>query len=133
MKALTIRQPWADAITHGSKRVENRTWTTNYRGQILIHAGATDDRHAILPFGENTARRNYPDTRSAILAVANLTDCHAYADCCEPWGNWDVYHWQLSNVRPLQQPVPCKGRLGFWTPPAEVLAAVEKQLAEVSA
>jgi hypothetical protein len=39
MKCLSIRQPWAWAILHGGKRIENRTWNTTYRGPILLHAG----------------------------------------------------------------------------------------------
>ena len=40
MKALSIRQPWAWLIVHGSKRVENRSRRTHYRGPVLIHASA---------------------------------------------------------------------------------------------
>jgi hypothetical protein len=41
-KALSIRQPWAYAICHLSKRVENRAWKhpPSYRGPLLIHASA---------------------------------------------------------------------------------------------
>lgn len=39
MKALTIKQPYASLIVDGIKDIENRTWKTNYRGRILIHAG----------------------------------------------------------------------------------------------
>lgn len=38
MKALSIHQPYADWIVDGSKPVENRNWTTHYRGPLLIHA-----------------------------------------------------------------------------------------------
>lgn len=39
MKALSIRQPWAEAILNLGKRVENRSWQTcHYRGPLLIHA-----------------------------------------------------------------------------------------------
>lgn len=40
MKALSIRQPWAWAILHAGKRIENRDWrgAPAYRGPILIHA-----------------------------------------------------------------------------------------------
>ena len=38
MKCLSILQPWAWAIIHGGKDVENRTWRTAYRGPLLIHA-----------------------------------------------------------------------------------------------
>jgi hypothetical protein len=41
MKALSIHQPWAWAILHAGKTVENRTWSTKYRGPLLIHASKT--------------------------------------------------------------------------------------------
>lgn len=44
-KALSIRQPYAWLIVAGHKPVENRTWTTNYRGPLLIHAGLRPHDH----------------------------------------------------------------------------------------
>ena len=38
MKTLSIRQPYATLVCAGVKRVENRSWTTDYRGRLLIHA-----------------------------------------------------------------------------------------------
>jgi hypothetical protein len=38
MKTLSVKQPHATLIYAGVKRVENRTWTTDYRGRLLIHA-----------------------------------------------------------------------------------------------
>ena len=43
MKALSVRQPWAWAIVAGWKPIENRTWATDYRGPLLIHAGRRED------------------------------------------------------------------------------------------
>lgn len=43
MKVLSIRQPWASLIVKGCKDVENRTWKTDYRGPIAIHASGTFD------------------------------------------------------------------------------------------
>ena len=43
MKALSIRQPWAWLIVHGYKDVENQSWSTDYRGPVLVHAGKTLD------------------------------------------------------------------------------------------
>jgi hypothetical protein len=39
MRTLSIRQPWAGLIVAGIKDIENRSWSTSYRGPILIHAG----------------------------------------------------------------------------------------------
>lgn len=38
METLSVKQPWASLIVCGAKDVENRTWTTPYRGRLLIHA-----------------------------------------------------------------------------------------------
>jgi len=39
MKTLSVRQPYASLVCYGIKTVENRTWKTDYRGRVLIHAG----------------------------------------------------------------------------------------------
>lgn len=38
MKAISLWQPWASAVARGAKRIETRSWATNYRGRIAIHA-----------------------------------------------------------------------------------------------
>jgi len=43
MKALTVKQPHASLIVEGIKDIENRTWKTNFRGMVLIHAGIKPD------------------------------------------------------------------------------------------
>lgn len=40
MKALTLTQPWATLVALGAKRIETRSWSTKYRGPLLIHAAA---------------------------------------------------------------------------------------------
>ena len=39
MKALTLRQPWASLVALGVKTIETRSWSTEYRGPLAIHAG----------------------------------------------------------------------------------------------
>jgi hypothetical protein len=41
MKTLSVRQPWAWLIVAGFKTIENRAWTTSYRGPLQIHASKT--------------------------------------------------------------------------------------------
>ncbi len=48
MRALSVRQPHANRIAAGAKRVELRTWATPYRGDLLICAGKQIDREAAL-------------------------------------------------------------------------------------
>ena len=38
-RALTIRQPWASLIALGVKTIGTRSWSTRYRGPLVIHAG----------------------------------------------------------------------------------------------
>src|SRR5205807_113707 len=38
LRALSLRQPWAWLVVNGYKDIENRSWRTNHRGPLLIHA-----------------------------------------------------------------------------------------------
>ncbi len=132
MRALTVMQPWANAIAHDGKTVENRTWRRDHRGPIAIHAGAgwSQNGEGILA---EILRRPTPDRAwfptGCVIAVATVTDIHEAADCCEPWGFASGFHWVLADVMPLADRVPCKGALGLWTLPDDVAAKVEQQLA----
>jgi hypothetical protein len=44
MKALTLSQPFATLVAIGAKRIETRSWSTNYRGPLAIHAAKTIPR-----------------------------------------------------------------------------------------
>jgi hypothetical protein len=82
MRALTVRQPWAWAIPHAGKDVENRTWTNRFvTGTIAIHAGygldsLEDERphhrrsHALDALGMALARRRPPQ---GLLHHSDLT------------------------------------------------------------
>jgi len=111
VRALTIRQPWAALIAHGAKRIENRTWGTAWRGTLLIHAAKSAD-----PYPDGVAWVDGADVRSAIVAVATLADIHVCDGECSPWAEAGRHHWVLSDVRPVAEPVPCKGALGLWRP-----------------
>jgi hypothetical protein len=125
LRALTIRQPWAGAIAHQTKRVENRTWKlpAKHEGaRILIHAGAQLDKNAKI-YGPNLG------VYGAVIAIATISGCHWSNDgtCCGPWGFENTYHWTLTDVVALPEPIPASGRLGIWTPaPALAAAAIEQ-------
>lgn len=46
MKAITLTQPWATLVAIGAKRIETRSWGTNYRGLLAIHAAKRFPRNA---------------------------------------------------------------------------------------
>lgn len=154
MKALTVQQPWAWAILHG-KDIENRTQLWKYRGPLAIHAGARESERGFFDARIITAAQesdsvgpgsfygtNLPTalTFSAILGVVDLVDCHPDAGCCQPWGEQSyvehggrerrrITHLVLENPRELAVPIPCKGALGLWTPPADVLDRLQEVMA----
>ena len=156
MRVLTVRQPWAWAIIHGQKDVENRTRNIagSYRGPVAIHAALADadnapdslwldamrDRATTVPRdpGKSDARWQ---PRGVVIGVVNLWAAHPDRDnglCCPnisdrhtlgdarpfDWSMREHWHLSLSNPRPLATPVPAKGRLGLWTPDADLLAAI---------
>lgn len=75
MKALSIRQPWAYAILHLGKDIENRTRNTKHRGTILIHASKTIDKEAIEEFKK--AGYELPDKfeTGGIVGSVQIVDC----------------------------------------------------------
>lgn len=145
MKAITVRQPWAWAIAYAGKDIENRSAGSSYRGPLAIHAGLTfSPRGASDPRILRSADRlNAPevDRRALpmgdIIALAELVDVHPDAECCRPWGEsfyreaggrtrTAVHHLVLEDIRPLTVPVPCRGALGLWPVPADIIADLVK-------
>lgn len=133
MKALTVRQPWAWAIAKGHKPIENRGWSTTYRGLLAIHAAKRwdDDHEEALKFVVRTIRAQgspVPHTlhdelplsgTGVVVAIVDQVDvCTARLDShlctCGPWAAVGQAHWRLANARSLAEPMPAKGRLGLF-------------------
>ena len=130
MKALSIRQPWAWLILHAGKDIENRTWQTNFRGRVLIHAakgmtaGEFDDAMefaGMVTDGFSTCGTDRLPTlhdieRGGIVGSVEIVDCvqrngrrnYQVSDWfVGPWG------FVLRNPEPLPFR-PLKGALGFF-------------------
>lgn len=128
MRALTVRQPWASAIVHGSKRVENRTRTCTPQ-LLAIHAACAGDPADGLP-------------RRAILGVARVygavllselrrqarTDPRARSELDWALGPWC---WRIDRVWCLPEPLPvARGQLGLWRLPDDVLDVLDALVRE---
>jgi hypothetical protein len=123
MKALTVKQPWANAIIRLGKDVENRSRPTSYRGPLFIHAGLTYSQEGI---DFLRARGQWPtagaNVTGKVIGTVDVVDCHHADDCgkfsksgsCSEWAMEDHYHWVLANPQPLEQPFSAKGKLGIW-------------------
>lgn len=103
MRALSIRQPHAQAILAGMKLIEYRSWPTAHRGLLLIHAGKALDREALA---------DYPALDVASLARGALVGAVDLVEV-EPDGTGG-FAWSLASPRRLMQPIPYPGRLGLF-------------------
>jgi hypothetical protein len=119
MKTLTIKQPWANLIAHGIKDIENRTWKTNYRGKVLIHAGAShmEQPWCYSPKQINFLLKNHEGFKrgenSAIIGEVEIIDC--VRDHSSIWAEKHCYNWVLANAVLYDQPIlNVKGKLSFW-------------------
>jgi len=137
MWALTIRHPWAAAIVHGPKRVENRSWklTMKYGPRwVAIHAGlAAPDPDLLRELATlwPGALDVMPMAASAghIIGVAHFAGCVPYATAAaDPWSveqpeGKASWCWVVDEVRACE-PVEAKGQLGVWKVDADVAARV---------
>lgn len=121
MKALTIRQPWASLIAEGRKRFEFRSWTTTYRGPVLIHAGLRGEMNVYRALG-----RSATDPLGYLIAIVRLVDVHLITEATLPHYIDGLpyvpyvgeYAWQLQDIQPLDKPIPYRGALGLFTVPS---------------
>jgi hypothetical protein len=92
MKAITIWQPWASLLACGAKQYETRSWKTDYRGPIAIHAAKKDVYKIMgdLPFDvvsgvfaafykaykiESGSQKLMEEVQGHIIATAELVNC----------------------------------------------------------
>lgn len=123
MKAITIKQPWASLIATGLKDIENRSWKTNYRGRVLIHAAASPVKERLAALNnkqlfdlmqrENweTEFENLPN--GAIVGSVEIVDC--VQNHSSKWAQEGFWHWVLANPVLFPEPITgVKGKLSFW-------------------
>jgi activating signal cointegrator 1 len=155
MKGLSLWQPWAQLVAIGAKKIETRSWGTDYRGPLAIHATGVFPASAKnlcmgTPFMDTLMCAGYSGTyelpRGAIVAVVNLhlvgeigrrTDGAVIVRGRElpvegdelAFGDYTPGRrgWVLTNVCALEGPVPCKGARGLWDVPPDVLALLAAQ------
>ena len=121
MKVLTIKEPWASLIAYGYKEYEFRSWKTNYRGKILIHAGKTLEKEISNVFKDY----NLEYSKGEIIAIADLTDCILVDEDFNKellnknklvYGRTNhtmKYAWKLENVKLIDK-IKINGKLGLW-------------------
>lgn len=116
MKALSLKQPWAELILQGKKKIELRKWNTKFRGKFLIHASKNPDEEAMIKFGFRDLPCGF------IVGKAELVDVREYKNGAEFEKDKDLhlssrergnFGFILKNVERAEK-IPAKGSLGFW-------------------
>jgi hypothetical protein len=139
MKAISLLQPWATLWMLGIKINETRSWKTEYRGKLFVHASlgrdGEDFYNEVRP-GLTKAAQSYLPADfhelpfGAIIGHVNLVDCISINTtlirCSSAieiaLGNYSLgrYAWRAEGSQELKKLVPCKGSLSIWQVPPEV-------------
>ena len=126
MKVVSLKEPFATLINNGFKKIETRSWKTNYRGELFIHASGKRLAKEFLTnnYVINLIKdmdMNYGN----IICKCNLVDC-VYMD--ENFINYirqnpqeyfvgeykeGRYAWILDDIEPIY-PIAAKGKLNIW-------------------
>ena len=116
MKALSLKQPFAELILQKRKTIELRNWNTKFRGEFLIHASKIPDKDAMKKFGFKDLPCGF------ILGKAKLKEVKHYKNEAEHKkdkekhladSNWGNYGFVLEDMERIK-PIPAKGKLSFW-------------------
>lgn len=115
MKAISLRQPWANFIRDGRKTIETRRWKTKYRGPLLIVSAKTVDHEAMKQWN---VRPGGELPLGAIVAAINLKDIHEMTQDDEQAAMCSVYPranaWEFDLIYPFKKSVPAKGALSIF-------------------
>jgi hypothetical protein len=127
MKVIVIRQPWAWLIVNGIKDIENRSWTTRYRGTLLIQASASLPTKRNLEEIRLFARKQRVELpedfeTGGIVGMVQLEDC--VTSSRSKWFEGPV-GWVLSHPKRLQF-MPMKGQLGLFDPPQRIIRQLSR-------
>lgn len=126
MKVLSLIEPYATLIKDKKKFIETRSFKTNYRGELYIHASKSKIPKEWLNNKELMALVTSKLNQGYIICKCNLIDCiymtEEYINDIKRnnpqeylCGVYQVgrYAWILDNIEPIS-PIAAKGKLNIW-------------------
>lgn len=141
MQAISLKQPWAQLIVIGVKHAETRSWPTEYRGEIAVHASKAFPNWMRAETWNNEMFREPLNEAGfgpkdlplgAIVGTVEITGCYR----SEEAGSMGIYHhslewrygdytpgrwfWTLANPVMWDKPKPCRGALKIGTVPEQI-------------
>jgi hypothetical protein len=139
VKCISLWQPWAQLVVLGLKRWETRSWRTEHRGPLLIHAasrrlpryepGNVEGARVEFLFTrlEMAGHRRHALPRGAVVGLVVLQSCRrTQTMAAELWAAGDPlerlagdftggrWAWELSGAVRLSRPWPMRGRQGLF-------------------
>jgi hypothetical protein len=130
LKAISIKNPWADLIVKGIKDIENRSWRTSYDGPIFIHISKAIDINAynILSKTHPTlieSKEYYNNQNGKIIGSFFIKN---FNNSTSEWADKNSLHWNLENVLKFDNYFQVKGSLSIWTIPFEIRESLLNQI-----
>lgn len=149
MKAISLTQPMAWACFNG-KDIDNRSWSTRYRGVLLIHASNdfNQEHYDWISQNENRLGLVLPQpeefVHGALIGKVDLTvivknkggafqpglfkdyQDRAFRVVGSRWF-WGPYGWVFENAVEFQRPIPVPGELRIFDIPDEELLGTEAE------
>lgn len=140
-RCLSLTQPWATLMAIGAKMNKTRSWPTQYRGWIAIHAakgfpgeckGLTYELHFREALGAVGYEGHKELPLGVVLAVTHLVACRRTEDVRDQlsereraFGDYSDgrYAFVTSGLRRLKRPFVIRGALGIWKLPQPITAA----------
>lgn len=139
IKAFTCTGPYAILIAYGLKTVENRSQYPlpaegrcvlsvskkfshgEWQNFMLWASRAMPPRLlALLPSWETVS-----DWPGKIVAIMNYKAKVEFRPE-DPWYEGYPVWWHFSRVRRLSNPIPCRGNVGMWSLPADLMTTIER-------
>jgi hypothetical protein len=135
MKAISVRSPWWWFILQSGKDIENRNWSTKFRGTVLLHASKFWRRDDVLgDFQQGCDIQGltgfvpgWPDIFAfierncgCIVGKVEIVDCISKSS--SPWFFGD-YGFVLRNPIAFPVSIPFTGKLGFFEVPDQLIPA----------
>ena len=140
MKAISLWNPWAEAMRLGLKKCETRSWPTEYRGDLIICSAKRrlDETGLSVALGQQIPLTGMKfGFALCIVEICGCVSTERVQGFLPPLDKTELalgdyspkrFVWLTQNLRPLANPVPIVGHQGFWNLPTETVAAITANL-----
>lgn len=144
VRVLSLWQPWASAIANGHKSIETRSWSTEWRGLLVVHAtrkGRVEHGPAMVRHDERLSRthglgplNDLP--KGALVALTEVTFVKRTHEVVgldareRELGDYTMgrFAWGLRLYFKLREPILHKGGQGIRTLPRDKVIAIADQI-----